>query len=110
MGENDLSVPSTYYFLSKIATRVRNVAFPKTKENLWDMYDVIITTNSELVKTCPKGKTCVLIVKNDNKSYAEKATYSYESLTDAIKENKFTHEKTTKKNSIFNKIKKTIGF
>lgn len=107
--ENDLSIPSTYYFLSKIATRIRNMYFPKKEENLWDLYDIIITTDEKIVKNKPKGKVVVLIEKEDNIKSIKLSDYTYDTLSNALNDNKFISingNSEQKNKGIFAKIKK----
>lgn len=116
--ENDLSIPSSYYFLSKIATRVRTTHFPTNDENIWDLYDVIVTTDPKLVESKPEGKRVILIEKEDNKEAIKNADYSFESLSKAIESNSLTNikdkenieENKNEDTSIIGKIKGFFKF
>ena len=87
--ENGLTIQSTYYFLSKIGSRVREMYFPKDSKNMWDVCDVIITTRERIVREKPEGKVSVLIVKNDNMNLVELVDKSYEKLSDVINDEEF---------------------
>lgn len=65
LKEEGLSIQSTYYFLSKIGCRVREMFFPKDGLNMWDNCDVIITTNERIIANKPEGKKVILINKDD---------------------------------------------
>ena len=55
LNEDSLTIQSTYFFLSKIGTRVRKIVFPKKFEDIKDDYDVIITGNNKLINEHLKG-------------------------------------------------------
>lgn len=106
LGEEELTIQSTYFYLSKSGSRMRKVEFPREPKDVWDLYDVVITTNKDIVKSCPKNKVVILIVKNDNATYIDYADYSYNTLEEIIQDTDFC-EKINKKNkiSIFTRIK-----
>lgn len=87
--EEGLSIQSTYFFLSKIGSRVREMFFPKDGKTMWLNADVIITTNERIVKTKPKGKVVVTIRLDDNDKTNSKADLVYESLMDIITDEDF---------------------
>ena len=68
LKEEALSIQSTYYFLSKIGCRVREMFFPKDGVEMWNKCDVIITLNERIIDNKPEGKVVVLINKDDNKN------------------------------------------
>lgn len=84
LKEKGLSIQSSYYFLSKIGSRVREVHFPKKAEDMWNVCDVIITTNKHIVKTKPEGKKVILIKMDDNTNLVENCDYVYNSLTEVL--------------------------
>lgn len=92
--EEGLSIQSTYYFLSKIGCRVREMFFPKDGIEMWDKCDVIITLNKRIIENKPEGKVVVLINKDDNKDLQDKADLKYDSLMELITDDEF-----------FNKVK-----
>ena len=55
MNESELSIQSTYFFLSKIGARVRMMFFPQSADELYDMCDIVITANKEVVEGAPSG-------------------------------------------------------
>ena len=65
LGESGLSIQSSYFFLSKIGCKIREVFFPKKYKDLWDKCDVIITANQNIARNKPNDKYVVLIKTND---------------------------------------------
>lgn len=109
LKEEGLSIQSTYYFLSKIGCRVREMFFPKDGLNMWDKCDVIITTNERIIANKPEGKKVILINKDDiSNDLKEMADYNYNSLMELITDDSFIDKvKVTKENKkgFFSKIK-----
>jgi hypothetical protein len=110
LKENALTIQSTYYFLSKIGCRVRNVFFPKDGKNMWEKCDVIITTNERVVRNKPENKKVVLIKTSDNTNIEELCDLVYESFDDLLNDdNFFKNIMTTKvKVGLFNNLKNKI--
>ena len=59
--EYGLSIGNTYFFLSKLGTKIREVYFPKDSITIWDKCDALITANPDLLITKPKGKISIKI-------------------------------------------------
>jgi len=90
LHEEALTIQSTYFFLSKIGTRVRKVVFPQNVEELWDECDVIITANNEIFEhEVPNGKKVILINRPFNADVKDKAFLNYDKLTDIINDDNF---------------------
>lgn len=83
--EFNASIGFTCFFLSKIATRVRELYFPMNSSEIWDKCDVLVTADPKLIEEKPEGKICVKINMPYNKDL--EADYSFDSLSDALKEN-----------------------
>jgi hypothetical protein len=95
LDEDALTIQSSFFFLSKIGSRVRKVIFPKNLEEVWDECDVVITARNEFFeKEIPNGKKVVLINRDFNKENKDKAFLNYDNLSNVIEDNDF-----------FNKIK-----
>ena len=95
LDEDALTIQSSFFFLSKIGSRVRKVIFPKNLEEVWNECDVVITARNEFFeKETPEGKKVVLINRVFNKENKDKAFLNYDNLSDVIEDNDF-----------FNKIK-----
>ena len=88
--EDALTIQSTYFFLSKIGTRVRNVILPKNIEEVYKVADAIITSNKNILLKSPKKIKRVLINNNGTKSKdATKTMLNYDSLNDIIRDKNF---------------------
>lgn len=88
------SIGFTYFFLSKAATRIREVYFPADSADIWNRCDVLVTADPKLIETKPEGKVCIKIETSYNKDL--KADYSYENL-DAFLQDKEIIETLTSK-------------
>lgn len=90
MNEANLTIQSTYFFLSKIGARVRKVLFPRNIDEVWDECDVVITANKEFLESdVPQDKKVVLINKPFNTEVKDKAYASYDSLNEVIQDKDF---------------------
>lgn len=96
LHEEALTIQSTYFFLSKMGTRVRTMLFPKNVKEVWDECDAVITTNTEFFEQeKPSNKKIVLVNREWNEPYKEQADLTYNGLTEIIEDTEF-----------FNKLKK----
>ena len=73
--EYGLSIGNTYFFLSKLGTKIREVYFPKDSITIWDKCDALITANPDLLTTKPKGKISIKIKSEYNKDFEADYTY-----------------------------------
>ena len=90
MNEEAITIQSTFFFLSKIGTRVRKVIFPKSIEEVWEECDVVITARDEFFeKEMPEGKKVVLINRPFNKDCKDKAFLNYDNLSEIITDEEF---------------------
>jgi hypothetical protein len=77
--EYGLSIGNTYFFLSKLGTKIREVYFPTDSNEIWNKCDVLITANPELLNNKPEDKISIKIDMDYNKE--SKADYEYDSLS-----------------------------
>ena len=90
MNEEAITIQSTFFFFSKIGTRVRKVIFPKSIEEVWEECDVVITARDEFFeKEIPEGKKVVLINRPFNKDCKDKAFLNYDNLSEIITDEEF---------------------
>ena len=89
LNEDALTVQSTYFFLSKIATRVRMMLFPMDIKEVWDVCDVAITANKEMLEDVPQGKKVILINRPFNEEVKDKAFMNYDNLSEVIEDTNF---------------------
>lgn len=109
LKEEGLTIQSTYYFLSKIGSRVREMFFPKDGKEMWKECDVIITNNKRIIENKPEGKVVILINKDDNKELQSKVDLHYDSLMELLTDDDFFNKvRNINKNKLnfFGKIKK----
>jgi hypothetical protein len=81
--EVDKSIPSTFFFLSKIGLKAPKVRFVKNYEDKWDGVDLLITACPKALESKPSGKISVKVKASYNEGIP--ADYEIESLVDFIK-------------------------
>jgi len=81
--EVDKSIPSTFFFLSKIGCRATDIRFVTKNEEEWDGVDVLVTANPIALNAKPSGKISVKVKASYNSDV--KADYEIDSLLDFIK-------------------------
>lgn len=86
--EYGLSIGNTYFFLSKLGTKIREVYFPKDSITIWDKCDALITANPDLLTTKPKGKISIKIKSEYNKDF--EADYTYKDFSSFLIDTKNT--------------------
>ena len=90
LNEDALAIQSTFFFLSKIGARVRKVFFPKKVIEIWDDCDVVITANPDVLKEDIPGFGKVILINREfNSEYKDKAFANYDNLSDIINDNNF---------------------
>lgn len=77
--EYGASIGNTYFFLSKLGTKVREVYLPTDSTTIWDKCDVLITANPKLLECKPENKTAIRIEKDYNAN--SKYDYTYNTLS-----------------------------
>lgn len=65
--EIGMSIPSTFFFLSKTKCMCQNIKFVKDYETVWDYVDVVFTDHPKIISSKPKDKICVKVDKEFNK-------------------------------------------
>lgn len=80
--EYGLSIGNSYFFLSKLGTKIREVYFPTDSLTIWDKCDVLITANPKLLEAKPDGKVSIKIKADYNKD--SEADYTYRDLSSFI--------------------------
>lgn len=82
--EFNQSIGFTYFFLSKIATRIREVYLPTDSSTIFDKCDVLVTADPKLLNNKPEGKVTVKIETGYNKEC--ESDYTFESLSAFLKD------------------------
>lgn len=83
LDEDALSIQSTYFFLSKIGCRVREMFFPKSESEVLEKCDCIITTRRSFLENDSDCKV-ILIKREWNEDLANKAFFSCENLSEVF--------------------------
>lgn len=74
--EYGLSIQSSYFFLSKLGCKVREVYFPTDSLTIWDKCDVLVTANPKLLENKPEGKISIKIVADYNTENVADETFT----------------------------------
>lgn len=88
--EYGLSIGNTYFFLSKLGTKIREVYLPIDSQTIWERCDMLITANPNLLNNKPSDKLTIKIKTEYNKE--SDANYSFSSLSDLISDSEKTEE------------------
>lgn len=80
--EADKSIPSTFFFLSKLGCRISKVEFVTKYENMWDNVDILITATPKALETKPNNKISIKINSSYNTDI--ESDYEYNGLIDLI--------------------------
>lgn len=76
------SIGNTYFFLSKLGTKIREIYLPEDSSTIWDKCDVLITANPDLIESKPDGKRVIKIGAEYNKDC--EGDYGFSSLSSFI--------------------------
>lgn len=79
------SIGYTYFFISKLGTKIREIYMPSNSEKIWDRCDVLITADPYLLDIKPEGKISVKIETEYNAE--SDADFTFSSLTYFMKNN-----------------------
>lgn len=82
--EFNASIGYTYFFLSKMATRIREVFLPLNSISIYDKCDILITSDVKLLTNIPKNKLAIKIETDYNKGVNNDNILTYESLLQFI--------------------------
>jgi hypothetical protein len=94
---SELIIGSTLFFLSKIGCRCRDIIFPIHSEKVFERYDVIVTSNPNLIQEKLHSSIVILIKHKYNEKYKGKCNFIYDSLENMISDK-----------SLISKLKKEI--
>lgn len=89
LNEDNLTIQSSYFFLSKIGTRVRKVVFPSSLNDLWSEADVFVSANPDVIGSVPNNKKAVVINRTLNNDINKEGLLNYDSLTSIIEDKDF---------------------
>lgn len=86
--EYGCSIGNTYFFLSKLGTKIREIYMPTDSLDIWNKCDILITANPDLIDSKPEGKTVVKI--NTEYNTDNIADYSFSSFSSFLNNNENT--------------------
>jgi len=89
LNEEALTIQSSYFFLSKIGTRVRKIIFPKSINEIRGEYDVVIAGSKEVLDFFKGDNESYVIQISNNMNKDCEADKKYDSLNDVIKDDEF---------------------
>jgi len=78
------SVPATFFFLSKLSCKIKNIRFVKNYEDYWNGIDVLITANPKALESKPENKISVKINTSYNDSNSSE--FTLDSILEFIKD------------------------
>jgi len=82
--EVDKSIPSTFFFLSKLGCKATDIKFVGNYADKWNDVDVLITANPAALEAKPIGKISVKVKASYNADVA--ADYEIDSLLDFMRD------------------------
>jgi hypothetical protein len=97
------SIPSTYFFLSKVLCKATNIKFVQNYEDMWDEVDVLVTATPEVLKNKPDGKISVKVNASYNSS--SKGDYEIDNLTEFMEDEDFRERVMNDKITNYEEIK-----
>ena len=94
LNEDALTIQSSYFFLSKIGTRVRETIFPININELKDKCDVVISSEHSTLQWAKDNEKLPVEIRTnwkmtDDDIHTKDFDISYESMEDIIEDNKF---------------------
>ena len=82
--EYGITIPATYWFISKLGCRAREIYLPIDSTTIWDKCDVLITASPNLLSIKPEGKKTVKIKTDYNKDCV--ADFEYNNMLEFLNE------------------------
>ena len=92
--EFNASIGFTHFFLSKIATRIRETYFPTVSTDIFERCDVLVTADPKLLENKPSNKICIKIITDYNKDI--EADYEYNTFGDFLNDTEIIKKLTQK--------------
>jgi len=88
--EYGITIPATYWFISKLGCRAREIYLPTDSSTIWDKCDVLITANPNLLAEKPAEKKSVKI-KTDYNVDCE-ADFEYNNMLEFLSRDEYTEK------------------
>lgn len=85
--EYGITIPATYWFISKLGCRAREIYLPTDSSTIWDRCDALITANPTLLNEKPDGKKSIKI-KTDYNVDCE-ADFEYNNMLEFLSKDEY---------------------
>lgn len=93
------SIPATFFFLSKLSCKIKNIRFVKNYEDYWDGVDILITANPKALEYKPENKVSVKINTSYNDSNS--SDFTLDSILEFIKDEELRDDILNKQITIY---------
>ena len=93
------SIPATFFFLSKLSCKIKNIRFVKNYEDYWDGVDVLITANPKVLESKPENKVSVKIRASYNESNS--SDFTLDTILEFIKDEELRYKILNKQITIY---------
>ena len=91
MDEEALTIQSSFFFLSKIGTRVREVLFPQNIDEIKGKFDFVVSANNDIINKLGENGVKTIKIKKD--WYTEtKCDFEFDSLSDVVDDENFLNK------------------
>lgn len=92
--EFNATIGFTHFFLSKIATRIRETYFPTVSTDIFERCDVLVTADPKLLENKPSNKICIKIITDYNKDI--ESDYEYNTFGEFLNDTEIIKKLTQK--------------
>ena len=96
LREKKVAVPSSLFFIAKLGLRPKSVYFPDDGKEMWNYYDIIVTTDKNVIESKPEGKTVIYINLFNDDDLAKKCDFVYQTTEEMLSDKDF-YDKIIKK-------------
>ena len=91
MDEEALTIQSSFFFLSKIGTRVREVLFPQNIDEIKGKFDFVVSANNDIINKLGENGVKTIKIKKDWNAET-KCDFEFDSLSDVVDDENFLNK------------------
>jgi hypothetical protein len=91
MDEEALTIQSSFFFLSKIGTRVREVLFPQNIDEIKGKFDFVVSANNDIINKLGENRVKTIKIKKDWNTET-KCDFEFDSLSDVVDDENFLNK------------------
>lgn len=91
MDEEALTIQSSFFFLSKIGTRVREVLFPQNIDEIKGKFDFVVSANNDIINKLGENGVKTIKIKKDWNTET-KCDFEFDSLSDIVDDENFLNK------------------